>query len=394
LRGLRRDGLLRELRLGPLAPAEIEALLRARMAGADAERLARECGGNPLLALELARAEIEGGEGGGSLDELVRERLARFDAEGGEVLRWAAVLGPPIHLPALLELTGVDGAVVGRALEEAERQAVLVSSGEGLRFAHNLIARAIYTGISSVRRQLMHRKVATWLEQDPGYELARAAALAHHAGLSGDAGLAARAMVSAGKLCLRFFANEDARALAQKGLQLAAQLPAAEEVRLAIELHGVLLAAAPLEDWEGAAGQFTALAERALDHGAPAHARQAYQMAALVRWQHGQWAGAHEQSLQSERVARSGGECEHIVGLAEHAKCLVLLERDLAQADAMLMEAQALAQRAHLAHRAIPAALGMLRFYENRMGEAAELLEQARTLCKWAGDRLNEYLAE
>src|SRR5574338_281687 len=193
LRGLRRDELLRELRLGPLAPAEIEALLQARMAGADSARLARECGGNPLLALELARAELASGEsglGGGSLDELVRERLARFDPEGAEVLRWAAVLGPAIDVPALLSLSGIDGAVIGQALEEAERQAVLVSSEQGLRFAHNLIARAIYAGISPVRRQLMHHKVATWLEQDPSHELARAADLAHHASLSGDAGLA------------------------------------------------------------------------------------------------------------------------------------------------------------------------------------------------------------
>lgn len=201
-------------------------------------------------------------------------------------------------------------------------------------------------------------------------------------------------MVSAGKLCLRFFANDDARSLARKGLQLAEQLPAAEQVRVVIELHAVLLWAEPLEDWEGAAGHFTELAERALDHGAPAHARQAYQMAAIVRWQHGQWAGAQEQSMQSERVARSSDEREQIVGMAEHAKCLVMLERDLSQADAMLMEAQALAQRAHFAHRAIPAGLGMLRLYENRTDEAEELLKQARTLCKWAGDRLDEYQAD
>jgi hypothetical protein len=161
-----------------------------------------------------------------------------------------------------------------------------------------------------------------------------------------------------------------------------------------IELHGVLLSAAPLEDWEDAAKRYTELAEQALDHGAPEHARQAYHMASDVRWQHGQWAGAREQSLQSERVARGGSDRERVSGLADTAKCLVMLERDLPQADAMLMEAQALAQRGQFVHRAIPAGLGMLRFYENRMSEAEELLKQARTLCKWAGDRLNEFMAD
>ena len=36
----------------------------------------------------------------------------------------------------------------------------------------------------------------------------------------------------------------------------------------------------------------------------------------------------------------------------------------------------------------------MLRFYENRLDEAEELLKRARTLCKWAGDRVSEYQAD
>ncbi len=395
LRGLRRDGLLRELKLEPMTEPAIVELIRAQAPGADAGRLGRECGGNPLLALELARAEREGGtDAGGSLEELVRERLARFAQEGANVLRWAAVLSPRIEIAALAQLSGVDPAVVGQVLEEAEHQAMLrATDGGELRFAHELIARAVYTEISPMRRQLMHRRVAEWMEQDLAFELSRAADLAHHATQSGDAGLAARALVAAGRLCLRFFANHDAVALARKGLQLGAQLPAAEQVRVSIDLHDVMLWAAPPDDWQDAARQFTVLAEQALDHGALSHARRGYQMAAWLRWEHGNWAGAREQSLQSERVARGGDDEEHIVGLAETARCLVMLERDLAQADAMLMEAQALASRRHLAHRAIPAGLGMLRYYENRLDEAEELFLQARTLCKKAGDRINEYLA-
>jgi tetratricopeptide (TPR) repeat protein len=59
----------------------------------------------------------------------------------------------------------------------------------------------------------------------------------------------------------------------------------------------------------------------------------------------------------------------------------------------MLMEAHARAGRKRVSHHAIPAGLGMLRFYENRLDEAEELLKEARTLCKSAGDRVNEYQA-
>jgi hypothetical protein len=70
-----------------------------------------------------------------------------------------------------------------------------------------------------------------------------------------------------------------------------------------------------------------------------------------------------------------------------------MLERDLTHADAMLMEAQALASRKHLSHHAIPAALGMLRFHENRLDEAAELFKEARTLARSSGDRISEFQA-
>jgi hypothetical protein len=79
--------------------------------------------------------------------------------------------------------------------------------------------------------------------------------------------------------------------------------------------------------------------------------------------------------------------------MAEAAKCLVMIERDISQADAMLMEARALAARSGFSHHAIAAGLGMLRFHENRLDEAGELLREARTLCKAAGDRINEYQA-
>src|SRR5262245_29685216 len=162
-------------------------------------------------------------------------------------------------------------------------------------------------------------------------------------------------MVSAGRLCLRFFANDEALSLARRGLQLVERLPDAEQVRLSIELHEIMLAASALEDWESAARRYVELAERALDHGALSHARLGYHMAASVRWAHGQWADAREQTLQSMRVVSGADDDEQIAGMAETARCLVMLERDLSKADAMLMEAQALADRGRTAHRAIPA---------------------------------------
>ena len=392
LRGLRRDTMLTRVELQPLPLEATEDLIAKVVPDADAARLARESGGNPLLAVELARAEMRGDDSG-SLAGLVQDWLARFGVEGAEVLRWAAVLSPCVEIEALESLTGLDANDVGAALESAERHGMLQATESGLRFTHELIARGVYNDISPLRRRVMHRRVAEMLEAAMGRDLSRAASLAHHATQSEDAGLAARAIVSAGRLCLRFFANDDALALARKGLQLAASLPEAEQVRREIELHDILLAAGPLEDREAAAQQYAAMAERALDLGELAHARLGYHLASTVRWEQGRWGAAHEQTLQAERVVRGGDEKSRIVGIAETAKCLAMIERDLGEADAMLMEASALAQRRGFSHPAIAAGLGMLRFHENRLDEADELFREAHTLCKSLGDRVNEYLA-
>jgi DNA-binding SARP family transcriptional activator len=393
LRELRHAGLLDDVELSALDDEAVREIIRLRVPAADGERLSKGCAGNPLLAIELARAELAG-ENGQSLGEVVQERLARFDADGGDVLRWAAVLAPRIDAATLARLTGLDWNRIGEALETAARQSMLLPTDRGFKFSHDLIARSIYSGISPARRRTMHRRVAELLEEDAVLDPERAADLAHHAAQSGDPGLAARAMVSAGRFCLRFFANDEALTLARRGLQWLEQLPSAlERVCLTLDLREIMLAAAPVDDWETAAREYATLAEQALDHGALAHARRGYFMASYVHWMHGQWTGAREEILQSERIARAGSDEEHIVGMAEAARCLAMIERDLTHADAMLMEAQSLAARKGMSHHAIPAALGMLRFHENKLDEAVDHFKEARTLARSRGDRLNEFQA-
>jgi DNA-binding SARP family transcriptional activator len=393
LRELRQAGTLDEIELDALGEDALREIIGTRAPHADADRLCKECSGNPLLAIELARAEAAG-ESGQSLREVVQERLARFDADGGDVLRWAAVLAPRIDAASLARLTGLDWNAIGEALDTAARSSMLLPTERGFRFSHELIARSIYAGIPPARRRTMHRRVAELLEQDSALEPERAADLAHHAAQSGDAALAARAMISAGRFCLRFFANDEASALASRGLQWVEQLAsAAERVCLTLELREIMLAAAPVADWATAAREYAALAEAALDHGAIAHARRGYHMASYVHWMHGHFTLAREESLEAARVARGGSDEEHIAGMAEAARCLAMVERDLTHADAMLMEAQALASRKGMTHNAISAGLGMLRFHENKLDESVELFKQARTLARTRGDHLNEFQA-
>jgi DNA-binding SARP family transcriptional activator/tetratricopeptide (TPR) repeat protein len=392
LRGLRRDQLLRDLHVEPLDEDAIKRIISEYAQGSDASVSSSDCRGNPLLAIELARSAGSAVEGS-SLHELVRERISRLDLDAADVLKWASLLAPRIDADSLVRASGLDSNRIGKILEGIQRQALLEPNDLGFRFSHDLVARCIYSDIAPARRKVMHARVAEILEQDATVDLDLAADLAHHASMCGDPARAARAMVSAGRLCLRFFANDDALSLAARGLKWVEQLSGPERVCLTIELRDVELAAAPLEDWESTASEYVELAERALDYGALSHARLGYHMASYVRWLHGQWSHAREQTLQAERVSRSGSEEEHVIGMAETAKCLAMLERDLAQADAMLMEARSLADRNRVRHHAIPAGLGMLHFHRGEFDEAREHFLEARTLCKSAGDRVDEFQA-
>ncbi|MFV8816431.1 ATP-binding protein [Haliea sp. E17] len=389
VRALRADGLLQEIMLQPLSAAEITQLVQQQFPGADAAALSGESGGNPLFALELARAGIEGGS---SLSELVAERMAGLDDNARNLMAWCSVLAPRINVRSLEQASGLAPPVIDAALERAEQQGLLLPGERGLRFAHELIRRAIYESLSPSRRHAMHRRVAELLEVEAALDLDLAADLAHHARRSGDPWLAGKAMVSAGRLCLRFYANDTAMDLYRQGLEFAAQLGDAQRVCLSLELGEIRLNAHHEEDWSALVEEFVGLAEQAMDHGSRSHARIGYQMAAHLRWMHGENRAARRFSQQAERVSRGASEEAQVLGQAEAAKCLALLERDLSEADALVMEARALARQSGRDCVAIPITLGILRYYEDKLDEAVDYLEEARTQAKAEGDRISEYM--
>jgi DNA-binding NarL/FixJ family response regulator len=166
-------------------------------------RIQRASGGNPMFALELARAVAAGGAGAtarlevpSSLDELVRGRAAALPAELAPLLELAAALERPT--PALLGrcLGGVERAE--ELLDAAARADVLRLDADGLvRFTHPLLASAVYYGLPLARRRALHRTLAERVEaiedRDRHAALATAGADAATASLVEEAAHAAAA---------------------------------------------------------------------------------------------------------------------------------------------------------------------------------------------------------
>jgi tetratricopeptide (TPR) repeat protein len=95
--------------------------------------------------------------------------------------------------------------------------------------------------------------------------------------------------------------------------------------------------------------------------------------------------------LRAEFIARGANTKEQVVAMAEAARCLALLERDLGQAEALALEARARAAQAGVESVAISDALGMLRFHQGAWDDAAALFHQARELSQREGDRDGEF---
>lgn len=400
LRALRRERIVDELEIGPMTRDEIAKLIAPATSDADAARIHQECAGNPLLALELSRAAIApGGRAAQSLREIVRDRVDRLPEAAADVLRWGAVFGGTVGIERLAGVTAMSVDDLVTALETLEKHGLLKpapgsrAAGAAYAFSHDVVRQVVYADLSQPRRRLMHSRLAHTLHDSELQDESVAAELAYHASLAGEPTLAARACVVAGRRCLRLFANSQAEALARRGRSYAAELAEPDRSKMTIELLDVQLGARRPEQPEGVAGELEELAERALDYGCPEHARMAFHLLSYLRWEHGDWSSAHRLTMQAELASRSGDEREHVLAMAEAARCLVLIERDLVQAESMALEANARSDRLGFEAAAIPMARGMLHLHRGELEEAERLLREARDLARRDADHLTEFSA-
>jgi len=399
LRTLRQAQPVHEIRLSPLDAGEMAELLRTIAPEIDPAPVVSQSGGNPLYAIEIARS-LAGSttEVPGSLKELVRDRVDRLPAHAAETLRWSSILGPWFSLDRLVRIAPLALDELTSALEIIERHELLrtvPANGREceFRFTHDLVHRAIYTGLSEPRRRLMHLKAARALKAMESNDEDFAADVAHHAGLAGEAGMAAAACLAAARRCLRLFANADAESLARKGQRYAETLAEPEQVQRLLELIQVELLARPPADRSQAIARVDALAERAVDHGCLEHARLGYHILSHLRWEGGLWSDARRDTLRAEFVSRSGDEKQQVHAIAEAARCLAMLERDLGHAEALALEARAMSTRLGVEPNAVSDATGLLRMHLGELDEAAEQFKRAQDVARRDGDRTSEFIA-
>ncbi|MFI5484492.1 LuxR C-terminal-related transcriptional regulator [Micromonospora echinaurantiaca] len=153
--------------LGPLGVGALHHVLRIETGTALPRpllvRIAAEAGGNPLLAIELARAVLRlpqlpapGADlpAAPSLRQLVADRVAALPPDTRHAVRLAALSGVPTL--AGLARAGVPAA----AFDAAEEAGLVAVRGDAIGFAHPVYAAAVRADVPPGVRGRLHRLLA------------------------------------------------------------------------------------------------------------------------------------------------------------------------------------------------------------------------------------------
>ena len=156
---------VRKVRVSPLSLDGLHELIERALGRSfprpTMTRIANISGGNPLYALELARA-IEADPGAGqqvfprTLAELVRLRIGRLGDEALDMLLAAACVPSPT-VDMVAGVTGKSVHQVVELLEEPESAGIVVLDGNRLGFTHPVLARGVYLNAAPAKRRSCHR---------------------------------------------------------------------------------------------------------------------------------------------------------------------------------------------------------------------------------------------
>jgi tetratricopeptide (TPR) repeat protein len=224
------------LRLNSLTPAAVNLLVRQLWPRLPegyrphiTVMLAHATGGNPLFVTELIRelssttlvpAELPVPA---TIQELIQRRLGRLLHNGRQIIEALAVLHQAATLTELQQISARSEDEVALTIDWALRRGLLQVQPDTrpvrYEFLHELIKEAVAKQLSQARRELLHRRVARALEQAG----AKAATLAYHWGMVGDAAKEGEYAAQAGEHAALLYAHDEAVRYFRRALELLSQ---------------------------------------------------------------------------------------------------------------------------------------------------------------------------
>jgi tetratricopeptide (TPR) repeat protein len=256
---------------GAALPEEIIAVIGER------------AGGVPLFIEELTKSAVEDGKASGdsdipeTLQASLLARLDRLGAEPREVAQLAAVIGREFDIELLCAITDKTRDAIASALDRLVRSQIVLPAGsaqyDAYVFRHALIQEAAYQSLLLARRRQYHRDVARALESLETHTV-EPEIIAQHYTAASLPDQAVPHWLRAGKRALERFAASAAAADFEHGLQLARNLPDAQQQVLEL-LLALADALSRTVRFREALATFREAAALALHLGLPADLAQA-----------------------------------------------------------------------------------------------------------------------
>jgi len=239
------EGSRERVIIGPMSVGALGRLVHDRLGLSlprmVAGRLHQESGGNPFIALELARAAAARGmlpgpgepfPLTGDAASLIGDRIARVSPEAREALLAISALAHPTT-DMVAQAVGED--VLEGALEELVEADLVGVDGEAVRCTHPLIASAAYSRALPSRRRRLHGGLAAVVQD--AEERARHLALA----ATGPDEAVAQALDEAATLARRRGASGAAAELVELAVHITSPADRAELARRQVVLSRCLL---------------------------------------------------------------------------------------------------------------------------------------------------------
>jgi DNA-binding SARP family transcriptional activator len=388
LEALRRAGAVRDLVVGPLPDTGIHELIRRVAPRADPNPIVSASNGNPLLALEMARAVVRGDDPlSGEVDALIGDRLARLSERAAALVPWLAAFGRSVR-PTLLAAaydTSVDALL--EPLGELEEHGVVVAEPDGAYdLAHDLLRDTAYRHLSTPRRIMLHRRIGRALVIFPDDDDTLAADAARHADQADDATICAAASARAARRCVRLLAYDEAAAHVARGRGHARRLDARQRVVHEIRLIDVLLhPGLRLRDPGALRTELAELCALAQQLGLVDELSAGLTL--LARVYHWGWGDIPRARALLQRSVDVISRADHplVEPLLQAARCLAYLEIDMPRTRGLFDELARLGELAEASHQ-YHWGRGLVLAWSGEVAEAHDELQQAIRFADAHGD--------
>ena len=195
IRSLRSLGVVRDLRLEPLAQGDLVLLLVERFL-VDAEAikpfaaaLHDATGGNPLFVEQMLRELVERGDlrrAGGvwvgwhvepvglprTVRDVLKARIDRLPSDARHVADYVAVIGTATEHEVLVEVTGLESQRLLSALDDLRRDGIIIERADGAAVtydvAHPMLRQTLAESVGLARERTMHASIASAIERVHG----------------------------------------------------------------------------------------------------------------------------------------------------------------------------------------------------------------------------------